>query len=307
MARDVTALLERAAGDAPPVSWEQIHRRSVAIRRRRHGRAAAALVLVVAVTTVVATEVRRGGDELRVVTALGETVLPLPPVGSTAPEFLPDGTPVFVVHPAEGDVHVVEAISTHTPYDLSKPVGWCASSGGFEDWVHGSKWDATGRRRDGPTPLGLTTYPTLGVEGSLVRVSLDRQEDELERQLPFMPRPTYTGGVCEEVAFEGALGTPGTNVAHDFGELAEVPDLAAAAEREGEWVRVERARVELRATGAELCDLAGCERIGSQPAGREAVWGWDTPVVVRGHGGEIDDVIVLRWEQRWRGAPGYER
>lgn len=96
-------------------------------------------------------------------------VLPVPPVGEAIPAYLDDGTPVFVSHPAEGEVYVVGAVSRHMNHKL---ISWCSSSGWFEDLYHGARYNAWGDYAGGPAALALSDYASaLAGDGASVRVT----------------------------------------------------------------------------------------------------------------------------------------
>ncbi len=95
----------------------------------------------------------------------------VPPVGDARSAQLRDGTPVWVVNHEDGSVSVLDAASAHRPFGFGALVGWCASSRGFEDPVHGSQYDEQGRYRGGPAPTGLRAYATGGVENGSVTVT----------------------------------------------------------------------------------------------------------------------------------------
>lgn len=96
-----------------------------------------------------------------------------PRPGEARPDYLADGTPVFVVGHDDGTVSVVSAFDTHTPYNLGKLNWWCSTAGVFENPNHGSRWDEYGVRTGGPAPFDLATYEAT-VEGGRVLVGAAR-------------------------------------------------------------------------------------------------------------------------------------
>lgn len=166
---DVRALVERAvpSAGAPPMD-------AILDRARRRGRtrralasSAVALVLAVVGAGVLLAWPR---SELRLAGPLPvpETVLPLPAPGEVSPEFLRDGTPVFVAHESDGRVFVVEA-DTGRGGAVRILVGYCRSSGGYEEPLGGSRYDRAGHWSGGPSPRGLVPRGAR-VEGDRVRV-----------------------------------------------------------------------------------------------------------------------------------------
>jgi hypothetical protein len=89
----------------------------------------------------------------------GSDVLSVPPVGRTAPAFLPDGRPIFVVHHLDGSVSLVDAFSPHRAFGFEELVVWCPSSRHFVEWAHEAHFDERGTWHSaGPAPESLVTY-----------------------------------------------------------------------------------------------------------------------------------------------------
>jgi len=93
--------------------------------------------------------------------------LPLPPRGSVSAEWLPDGTPVFVIHDARGHVNVVEATHAMSVFDVA--VAWCPVGGRFIGVLSGSRFDQHGHWMGGPSPRGLARFSAT-TESGAVRV-----------------------------------------------------------------------------------------------------------------------------------------
>lgn len=166
---DVTEQLQRystALGDLVPESDFD--------RRRRptfHFPAVAAIVavVVIAVSAGVWVTATDGGDS-SVATQSPGNQLPVPADGA-APEQLPDGTPVWVVHHDDGSVSVLDAVSTHRPFGAGNLVVWCESSRGFLDPMYGSTYDEHGLKQAGPAPTGLDTYLITRIGGDTATVT----------------------------------------------------------------------------------------------------------------------------------------
>jgi hypothetical protein len=95
--------------------------------------------------------------------------LPVPEVGSVAPGYLEDGTPVFVSHPEDGTLLVFDATS---PHQGNKLVAYCGTSELFEDLYHGSRFTGWGDWIAGPSPTGLRVVPhELLADGQRLRVT----------------------------------------------------------------------------------------------------------------------------------------
>lgn len=88
----------------------------------------------------------------------GSDVVDVPARGETAPAFLTDGHPVFVVHREDGTVGVIDAFSTHRPWGVEELVGWCPSSRTFDEPQHGAKFNEFGQYLDGPAAADLARY-----------------------------------------------------------------------------------------------------------------------------------------------------
>lgn len=112
----------------------------------------AALLAAVVIAAIALLGRGVGGSDAQTI------VLEVPPAGQAAPALLPDGTPLFITHETDGDVHVVEAINPHRFWGLTTLVGWCPPAGAFEDALDGSRFDAAGNYLYGPAPHGLATY-----------------------------------------------------------------------------------------------------------------------------------------------------
>lgn len=95
-------------------------------------------------------------------------VLPIPPVGAVRAAYLDDLTPVFVSHPVEGEVLVLDARDTRN----HRLVVFCSNAGWFIDVLHHSSWSRWGDYTGGPTPTGLPSFPTTTIdEGRSVQVT----------------------------------------------------------------------------------------------------------------------------------------
>lgn len=130
-------------------------------RRRRLGQAAtaAAGIAVVMLTAVVAGKVLPGRDGG---VSIGWNPTPTPvvrvgPPTSVSPEWV-EGAPVWIKVDDSGDVTIFDAVNPHPMYGLDELVGWCESSGWFQAWWDGSRFDGHGRYAFGPAPHDLPRY-----------------------------------------------------------------------------------------------------------------------------------------------------
>jgi hypothetical protein len=122
----------------------------------------------------------------------GSEIVDVPARGETAPDFLADGHPVFVVHHEDGTVGVVDAFSTHRPWGVEELVGWCPSSRTFDEPEHGAKFNEYGQYVAGPGAADLARYEVerMGNRvwvGSVI-VPTTRSED---------PQVGFQGELCE--------------------------------------------------------------------------------------------------------------
>ena len=121
-------------------------------------------------------------------------VLPAPEVGEALAAYLDDGTPVFVSHPKDGEVVVLDAEDPRAPWGWRRLVSYCPQSGWFEELRHGSRFNGWGQYTGGPSPAGLAAYPSeLAPDGQTVRVigpvgeHPPRDTPDLRRQDPGGP------------------------------------------------------------------------------------------------------------------------
>lgn len=143
--------------------------------------AALALVIIALLTS------SENGDPL------GTLAIPAP--GDTVAATLADGDPVFVTHSPDGEIAVVEAISTHIASD---PMAWCPSSRTIDGVDHGARWDPSGRYLAGPGRTDLGTYEFV--------VSDDGNSLEVTKYSPPDGRSFESSGVagpsCETGGYE---------------------------------------------------------------------------------------------------------
>lgn len=212
---DVRALVTSAVPDPEGVPMAAILRRAQA-RRRARVRAGAATALVLALLAVGVVRMPSADLRLGRPGRVPETVLPLPPAGDVAPEFLRDGTAVFVGHAEDGEVFVVEARSPR--YDtLDVLVGWCPRTGTFEEPFGGSRFDMGGYWLGGPSPTGLVPREVQR-RGDALHVGA-RLAAPHRDALSTAPKPVLGAtGLCMDET-QGALGAG--MVAHHLDRLPE--------------------------------------------------------------------------------------
>ncbi len=84
--------------------------------------------------------------------------LDLPAGGETRADYLPDGTPVWVVRHDDGSIDVFSAFSTHLRVEAPKLTWWCPTSRSFEDPFSVSAWNEDGVKLGGPAPYDLSGW-----------------------------------------------------------------------------------------------------------------------------------------------------
>jgi hypothetical protein len=205
----------------------------------------AALVLagigLVAVAAVGLTAILRVDES-----AVRETVR-RPAPGEVRPDYLSDGTPVWVVGHEDGSVDVLSGFDTHRPYNIGKVLWWCPSARGFENPEHGSKYDEFGLRIGGPAPTGLPAYE-IEVSGSQVAVGV----------LHSAPPPDAPHSGPGELDRDWCTFPGDAVVFHTFDDwrVWESPTEAVAAAPDG-WILLEGGLAIVDGQVA-LCAVSGC-------------------------------------------------
>lgn len=82
----------------------------------------------------------------------GPDVVTVPPIGEAAPVFTSEGRPVFVIHHEDGEVSVLDGISTHHAWGFDDMLGWCAPTRQLVEWAHGPHFNEHGTWIEGPAP-----------------------------------------------------------------------------------------------------------------------------------------------------------
>lgn len=207
----------------------------------RLGIAFAALMIAV-IGGVVLVAWLIGGQEREV---LGR--LELPAVGEVRPDYLSDGTPVWVVRHDDGDVDVLSGFDTHRPSNVGKVLWWCEQARGLENPEHGAQYDEYGIRIGGPAASGLppyasTTYGTQVVVGALQ----EAPPFETPHEGPGAQDRDWCRPPEEDVVFHTFEGW----------DAWDSPTAAIAAAPSG-WILLE-GHLALRDGAVVVCGAAGC-------------------------------------------------
>ena len=172
-----------------------------------------------------------------------------PNAGQVRADYLPDGTPVWVIGHQDGTVDVLSGFDTHVPLGLGKMLWWCPSARGLDNPNHGSRWDEYGVRIGGPAPAGLASWE-VDVRSS--RVFLGAPTPAPPRDAPVSGPPEHERDWC--VPAEDPL------VFHTFDgwKIWDSPTAAVEAAPD-EWILLAGELIADRAEGrVRLCGLAGC-------------------------------------------------
>jgi hypothetical protein len=213
----------------------------------RSGRLASAALVVagiglVAVAAVGLTTVFRYEEPVAV-----ETVR-RPTPGEVRPDYLTDGTPVWVIGHADGSVDVLSGFDTHRPYNIGKVLWWCPSARAFENPEHGSRYDEFGLRIGGPAPTGLPSYE-IEVSGSRVAVG--------ERWKAPPPDARHSGPGELDRDWCTLAEDPVAFHTFDDWPIFESPTEAVAAAPEG-WILLSGGLAIVDGQ-VSLCALGGCD------------------------------------------------
>ena len=177
------------------------HRRDVGgAAERGHRRIPTVLVLLLATVGLAAwwwLETDRPGPDWLTGPPPG---LELPTDGEVAAHHLDDGTPVFISH-LDGEVTVLDARlpgpGPEADGRLRRLVGYCPSSGGFEEPAHGSMFGRDGRWNGGPAPGSLAIHPHRQVDERAVVTDGPVERDRPGRSTT-TTRPQPTGPNCTD-------------------------------------------------------------------------------------------------------------
>ena len=174
-----------------------------------------------------------------------------PAVGEVRADYLPDGTPVWVVGHGDGTVDVLSGFDTHTPWNLGKLLWWCRSAHALDNPHHGSKWDEYGTRLGGPAPTGLPGWE-VRVQSTRVIVGEPRAAPADDT------RPVGPDATEREWCLDPA---PHEVIVHTFGgwRVWDSPTAAVEAAPRG-WILLEGELTADRQAGTvRLCAMGGCD------------------------------------------------
>ena len=201
------------------------------------------LVLVaigIGAVTVIAAVIRGEAVE-----PLGTLELPAP--GEVRPDYLADGTPVWIVRHDDGDVDVLSGFDTHRPSNIGKILWWCERAKAFENPEHGSRYDEFGLKIGGPAPTGLPAY-TVSVEGNRAVVGA----------LQAAPPPDAPHSGAADFDRQWCNDPEHARIFHTFEdwEAWDSPTAAAQAAPDG-WILLQ-GELALRGGAVVVCGARGC-------------------------------------------------
>jgi hypothetical protein len=174
--------------------------------------------------------------------AKAPVALALPRAGETRADYLPDGTPVWVVGHQDGSVDVFSAFSTHPTFGVQNLTWWCPASRAIEDPFSGSGWTEYGVKVAGPAPSDLARWSTA-VHGDKVLVG------------------DLTSGAPARLATGQQQCTADDDVTvHSFDDWRrwDSPRRAIASEPGG-WILLAGALAPENDASVAICSLTGCE------------------------------------------------
>jgi hypothetical protein len=172
-----------------------------------------------------------------------------PAPGEARADYLPDGTPVWVMGHDDGTVSVLSGFDTHTPLNLNKLNWWCTTADGLENPAHGSKWDEYGAKIGGPAPTGLPSWD-VRLDGNTVLLGDLHAGPAVGA--PFVGPPEPDRDWCVP---------PGNRVIrHTFDgwPVWDSPTEAVAAAPDG-WILVNGRLVIADIGAVQMCALSGCD------------------------------------------------
>lgn len=120
--------------------------------------------------------------------AASGTILAAPGAGEVRPDYLADGSPVWVIGHADGSGSVLTGFDAH----LARPrnlLWWCETTATLESPAYGSMYDEHGARisGSGPAPTGLAAYDVSSADDGLRVGRLNPVPDPAERSDRTMP------------------------------------------------------------------------------------------------------------------------
>ncbi|MFA9429473.1 hypothetical protein [Egicoccus sp. AB-alg2] len=190
--------------------------------------------------------------------------LPVPAVGEALAAYLDDGRPVFVSHPVESEVVVLDAEDPRAPWGSRQLVAYCSSSGWFEELRHGSRFNGWGQWTGGPSPAGLAVHPSeLAPDGQTVRVTGPAGEHP-ERDPADQRDQSSRGPSCSDETDGRATGGPGV-VQHLPPDSPSVTDGNDLPTDRWTWVRL--------LVGGSAAEAVVCDRDGTCPQDGPAIAG----------------------------------
>jgi hypothetical protein len=208
--------------------------------------------------------------------------LEIPARGEVRPDYLDDGTPVWVVGHEDGDVSVLSGFDTHRPSGIGKVLWWCPQANAFENPEHGAKYDEYGFYVGGPAPTGLPAYAAT-IEGTHVIVGKLQDAPAQDQR--------HTGPAEADRAW---CVEPGDErIWHTFEgwEAWDSPTAAVEAAPNG-WILLE-GQLALQDGAVVLCGAAGCSdsmvaaNIDPTEAEREFGPLFGERFIAQVHGGEL--------------------
>jgi hypothetical protein len=201
--------------------------------------AVAAIILGIAAVAIALPLLRPGAPRFTVAA---------PAPGEARADYLADGTPIWVIGHADGDVSILSAFDTHVPAGVHKLTWWCPATRSMEEPRHGSTYDENGVKINGPAPAGLPGYDASR-DGDRIVVG------------PAYAGPAPGTAPTGRVQNRGLCITGDPVIAHTFRgwPVWNSPAAALAGANGSDWFLV-RGRLEPHGDGTvDFCPPADCD------------------------------------------------
>ena len=178
--------------------------------------------------------------------AASSTTLAVPRAGEVRPDYLADGSPVWVIGQADGTSSVLTGFDAHRTR-LRGLLWWCETAAVLESPAYGSVYDERGALISGPAPTGLAAYDVTLADGALQVGRLNPYPDPAEHSDRPMPDTS-----------ERCRGLDAPVVYHTFdGWPVWASPAEAVAAAPDAWILLEGALV-VDGGRVHLCALDGC-------------------------------------------------
>jgi len=205
--------------------------------------AAAAVVLGIAAGLPVVIRGLLSGAQPRV------ALFNRPAPGGVSANYLPDGTPIWVITHKDGLTEILSGFDTRVAFGIHELLWWCPTSRSLEDPFDGSRYDEHGVKYGGPAPKSLPGWIAI-VQGGDALVGPAR---------PVPPIRLGAGLVTEEPPLPQPCVDTDRVTVHTFNgwQIWESPRELLAAAPTG-WVLAE-GQLQVVGDSVRFCSIGGCD------------------------------------------------